>query len=82
MTNADRIRLMNNEQLAAFLTPCVDNSGAHNIGCYGCIYHGTHHADPANKGTSLYGCDGCSYEGIGQDVLTWLNAEYKEDKPE
>lgn len=79
-TNSDKIRAMSNEELAKFIKSCVDDSNSHEIGCYECIYYGTHHSDLANKGTYLYECDGCEGEGIGLDVLAWLNAKYKEKK--
>lgn len=71
-TNADRIRSMSDEELAEFIRSMVDESNSHNVACYGCINYGTHHSDPANKGTYLYECDGCENEGIGLDVLMWL----------
>lgn len=71
-TNADRIRAMSDEELAEFIRSMVDGSNSHNVACYGCINYGTHHSDPANKGTYLYECDGCENEGIGLDVLMWL----------
>ena len=72
MTNADRIRAMSDEELAEFIQNMVDGSNSHNVACYGCINYGTHHSDPANKGTCLYECDGWENEGIGLDVLKWL----------
>lgn len=72
MANADRIRAMSDEELAEFIRSMVDGSNSHSVACYGCIYYGTHHSDPANKGTYLYECDGCENEGIGLDVLEWL----------
>ena len=71
-TNADRIRAMSDDELAEFIQNMVDGSNSHNVACYGCINYGTHHSDPANKGTCLYECDGCENEGIGLDVLKWL----------
>ena len=71
-TNADRIRSMTDEELAEFIQNMVDGSNSHNVACYGCINYGTHHSDPANKGTYLYECEGCTNEGIGLDVLMWL----------
>ena len=71
-TNADRFRAMSDEELAEFIQNMVDGSNSHNVACYGCINYGTHHSDPANKGTCLYECDGCENEGIGLDVLKWL----------
>ena len=72
MTNADRIRAISDEELAELIRSMVDGSNSHNVACYGCIYYGTHHSDPANKGTYLYECEGCENEGIGLDVLMWL----------
>lgn len=79
MTNADRIRAMSDEELAEFIQNMVDGSNSHNVACYGCINYGTHHSDPANKGTCLYECDGCENEGIGLDVLKWLQQPAEED---
>ena len=72
MTNADRVRSMSDEELAEFIQNMVDGSNSHNVACYGCINYGTHHSDPANKGTYLHECEGCTNEGIGLDVLMWL----------
>lgn len=79
-TNADRIRSMSDEELAEFIRSMVDGSNSHPVACYGCINYGTHHSDPANKGTYLYECEGCTNEGIGLDVLMRLKqpAEPKE----
>ena len=71
-TRADKIRAMSDEELSEFIRSMVDESNSHNVACYGCINYGTHHSDPANKGTPLYECDGCENEGIGLDVLMWL----------
>lgn len=76
--NADRIRAMSDEELAEFIRSMVDGSNNHNVACYGCINYGTHHSDPANKGTYLYECDGCENEGIGLDVLMWLQQTAEE----
>lgn len=78
ITNADRIRAMSDEELAEFIRSMVDGSNNHNVACYGCINYGTHHSDPANKGTYLYECDGCENEGIGLDVLMWLQQPAEE----
>lgn len=82
MTNADRIRAMSDEKLAEFIRSMVDESNSHNVACYGCINYGTHHSDPANKGTYLYECDGCENEGIGLDLLMWLQQPAEEDDHE
>lgn len=78
ITNYDRIKGMNVEQMAAFLKSMVDENETHEVACYGCINYGTHHSDPQNKGTNLYECEGCSCEGIGHDLVKWLNSEVKE----
>ena len=78
VTNADRIRAMNDEELAEFIRSMVDDTCTHDVACYGCIHYGTHHSDPAHKGTNLYECDGCSCEGIGLDVLKWLQQPVEE----
>ena len=80
MTNADRIRAMSDEELAEFIRSMVDEDYTHEVACYGCISYGTHHSDPANKGTNLYECDGCSCEGVGLDVLKWLQLPAGEDE--
>lgn len=77
-TNADKIRAMSDEELSEFIRSMVDESNSHNVACYGCINYGTHHSDPANKGTPLYECDGCENEGIGLDVLMWLQQPAEE----
>ena len=77
-TNADRIRAMSDEKMAKFIQNMVDGSNSHNVACYGCINYGTHHSDPANKGTYLYECEGCTNEGIGLDVLMWLQQPAEE----
>ena len=79
-TNADRIRSMSDEELAEFIRSMVDGSNSHNVACYGCINYGTHHSDPANKGTYLYECEGCTNEGIGLNVLMWLQQPAEDDK--
>lgn len=78
ITNADSIRAMSDEELAEFIRSMVDGSNNHNVACYGCINYGTHHSDPANKGTYLYECDGCENEGIGLDLLMWLQQPAEE----
>ena len=78
MTNAQKIRVMSDEELAEFIRGMVDGSYSHPVACYGCINYGTHHSDPANKGTYLYECEGCTNEGIGLDVLMWLQQPAEE----
>lgn len=76
MNNYMYIATMKPHELAAFLRQCVDPDEAPpEIGCYGCINFGTHHSDPANKGTSLYECEGCPCEGVGLDIEKWLMKE-------
>ena len=77
-TNADRIRAMSDEELAEFIRSMVDDDCTHDVACYGCINYGTHHSDPNNKGTHLYECEGCSNEGVGLDVLKWLQQPVEE----
>ena len=77
-SNADRIRSMTDEKMAKFIQNMVDGSNSHNVACYGCINYGTHHSNPANKGTYLYECEGCESEGIGLDVLMWLQQPAEE----
>ena len=79
-TNADKIRSMSDEELAEFIRSMVDGSNSHPVACSGCINYGTHHSDPANKGTYLYECDGCENEGIGLDVLMWLQQPAEKPK--
>jgi hypothetical protein len=78
-TNADRIRAMSDEELAEFIRSMVDEDRDYDVGCYGCINYGTHHSDPENKGTHLYECDGCLNEGIGLDIVKWLQQPAQEN---
>lgn len=78
ITNFDRIKAMNVEELAQFLKTMVDDNETHEVACYGCINYGTHHSDPKNKENGLYECEGCSCEGIGHDLVKWLNSEVEE----
>lgn len=75
MNNYIYITTMKPHELAAFLRSCVDPDETPEVGCYGCINYGTHHSDPANKGTNLYKCDDCPYEGIGLNIEEWLMKE-------
>ena len=72
MTNGDRIRQMSNEDLAKFLQSVEDGEG--NMTCEGCIYAGTHHANPDDE---QYECGGCYWEDIGWYIKDWLNKEEK-----
>ena len=80
MTNYARIKSFTIDEMAAFIRSMVDDDETHEVACYGCVNYGTHHSDPSNKGTGLYECEGCECEGIGLDLVAWLNAEApKED---
>lgn len=74
-TNYDRIKNMTIPEMADFLKSLLDGENNHNVGCYDCTHYGTHHSDIKNKGTNLYECDGCSCEGIGLDLVKWLESE-------
>lgn len=75
MTNFERIKRMTIDEMAEFIRLMVDDCEVHEVGCYCCINYGTHHSDPKNKGTNLYECSGCPNEGIGLDLMAWLNKE-------
>ena len=77
MTNYERIKNMSVDEMAEFLKSMVDENETHEVACYGCINYGTHHSNPKNNGTNLYECDGCSCEGIGHDIVKWLESEVK-----
>lgn len=78
MTVFDRIKAMNVDEMAEFIRSMVDDDETHEVACYGRINFGTHHSDPANKGTNLYECEGCPSEGMGLDIVAWLNSETAE----
>lgn len=78
MTVFERIKALNVEEFAEFIRSMVDPDETHEVACYGCINYGTHHSDPANKGTNLYECEGCPCEGMGLDIVAWLNSETAE----
>lgn len=78
MTNYERIKNMSIEEMEDFLKSMVDENETHEVACYGCINYGTHHSDPKNKGTNLYECESCSCEGIGHDLVKWLESEVQE----
>lgn len=75
MTNYDRIRSMKVEEMAEFLTSLLDGENNHNVGCYGCVHYGTFHSEPRNKGNMLYECEDCPSEGIGYNLIKWLQQE-------
>lgn len=75
MTNYMYITTMKPYELAEFLRSILDPDEVPEIGCFNCINYGTHHSDPANKGTNLYECDGCPNEDVGLNLETWLMKE-------
>lgn len=77
-TNFERIKDMSIEEMAAFLKSMVDDNETHEVGCYGCINYGTHHSDPRNKENGLYECEGCYCEGVGHDLVKWLEREVEQ----
>jgi hypothetical protein len=86
VTNADRIRSMSDDEMANWLDSLFNErrDDWKPIGCYNCINYGTHHSDPANKGTRLYECDGCDFEGSQENgykygILNWLKQPVKEE---
>lgn len=77
MNNADKIRSMNNEELAEWLDKISnqDREDWCGIGCCSCIYYGTHHANKEYIGTKheyLYQCKDCEFEN---GILGWLQSE-------
>ena len=79
-TNADRIRAMSDEELAEFIRSIVDGSYNYNFACYEYTNYATHHSDPANKGIYIHKCDDFESEGIGLDVLKWLQQPAEEEQ--
>lgn len=75
MTQFENIKAMTIEEMAEFIKSMVDDTEVHCVACYGCVHFGTHHSDPQYKGTNLYECDGCPDEGIGHDLVKWLESE-------
>lgn len=78
MTNYEKIKNMSVEEMAKFIRKLVADDELSEVGCYNCICYGTHHSDIANKGTYLYECEGCDNEGVGLDLIKWLNLEAKQ----
>lgn len=66
MTIADKIRNMNNEELADFIDWCVNDERDdwEGIGCSGCPDKGTHHAPEC--------CKDCQWE---HGIIGWLKSE-------
>ena len=79
MTNFEKIKNMSIGEMAEFLESMVDGNNAHEVGCYGCINYGTHHANPEYKEDGLYECEGCSCEGVGLDLVKWLEREVEDE---
>lgn len=75
MNNYMYITTMKPHELAEFLCTLLDPDEAPEIGCFNCINFGTHHSDPAYKGTNLYECESCPNEGVGLDLEKWLMKE-------
>jgi hypothetical protein len=89
VSNADRIRSMNDEELAEWIDSVLnqDREDWDVPGCYSCINYGTHHSNPENKGTYLYECADCPYEGSYENglkygVRAWLRQPAKEEQHE
>lgn len=76
MTNYERIKSMDKRELAKFIDSLVNGKNEHDVGCYGCIDYGTHHSDPNDKN---YSCNGCYSEGIGHDVMKYLDQKAQGD---
>lgn len=66
MTNADKIRTMNDEELAEWLDKQLnqDREDWDSIGCYSCLFYKTHHYPEE--------CENCVYKG---GILSWLKKE-------
>ena len=77
MNNYIYITTMKPHELAAFLRSILDPDEVPEIGCFNCINYGTHHSDPANKGTNLYECEGCPNEDVGFDLEKWLMLKHE-----
>lgn len=73
-THADAIRNMSDDELAEFFDKATnqDREDWEAIGCFGCVFHGTHHQD---KDGGSYECEGCEFEN---GILAWLQSEVKE----
>lgn len=80
LTNYDRIRNMSVEEMAKFLESLLNGENNHNVACYGCMNYGTHHSDPENKKNGLYECGDCYNEGVGLDLVKWLNKELEDEE--
>ena len=67
MTNGDRIRQMNDEELAGFLTKALDQERDdwNPIGCFHCINYNTHHQNERE-------CGDCEWFG---GLEKWLESE-------
>ncbi len=78
MTNFEKIKNMSVEELADLLKSLAEGENKYEVGCFTCVYYGTHHSDIKNKGTYLYECADCDCESIGLDLVKWLESEVKE----
>lgn len=79
VTIGDKIR-ESNESLAEFIEQNMDEDRCDwkPVGCYHCIYYGTHHADESYIGTEhehLYECGDCEFK---DGILNYLNQPYTE----
>lgn len=79
MNNFMYITTMKPHEMAEFLRTLLDPDEAPEIGCFCCVNYGTHHSEPAFKGTNLYECEGCPNEDIGLDLEKWLMKERVND---
>lgn len=80
LTNFENIRQMSIDELAKFLTSLLDGNHIHNVGCYHCFNYSINHLDPQYKGANLSKCNGCYNEGVGDDLVKWLNKEVRADE--
>lgn len=71
MTNYDMIKNMSVEEMADWIDSMFNEERTDwkTVGCYNCIYSGTHHSV---KGSCQYMCYDCIYEN---GLIAWLNSE-------
>lgn len=67
MTNGEKIRSMNDKQLAQFFEILLDQDRDDwtPIGCYDCAYYGTHHQEDGD-------CDDCEWK---DGIEGWLKSK-------
>lgn len=72
MTNGDKIRNMNDKQLAEFFDILLDQDREDwtPIGCYDCAYYGTHHQEDGD-------CNNCEWEN---GIEGWLKRKAQPNK--